>query len=295
MLGPNTFVVGCAKAGTSAICSYLRRHHQAFVPRIKEPDWYAQDLGLATVRGIQTIADYRSLYGSAEEHHLVRVDGSPSSLLSEVAAARIAADVPDARIVILLRNPVEVIHSLHSQVVVAGIQPIKGFEAAVRSALEPPVRRDPLGVWTRYFDVVRLASQVQRYLDAFPREQVHIVRFDELCSAPASTWSRLQSFLGLDPQTIDLSVVNPNTEAVVPGIQRLVFAPEGRLRSLGLRVLPPAARRRLRTGLVRLNVRERPRSSMDTAVRALVLEHVRPEIDSLGTLLGWDLRDWLIS
>lgn len=291
---PNTFVVGCAKAGTTALCGYLRAHEQAFVPRLKEPSWFGADLRLSPVHGIHTEADYRALFEPARHDHAVLVDGSPSSLLSAVAARRIAAEVPDARIVVSIRNPIDVIHALHSQTVVAGVQPIRDFEEALQVARHPaPTSQDPMQIWTRYFDVVRLAEQVHRYLDAFPAEQIQVVRFDDLRADPGTVWADLQAFLGLTQHPLALDVVNPNTEPIVPAVQRLVFRHDSPLVGIGRRAFPASIRRGLRQAIYRLNVRERPRQPMTAAARELILDEIADDIVAIGTLLDWDVRDWL--
>lgn len=296
MTMPNTFVVGCAKAGTTAVCSWLRYHDEAFVPALKEPDWFASDLGLAPFRGIHDRTGYLALFAAATDRHRVVVDGSPSSLLSEVAAPRIAYEAPGARIVISIRDPVEVVHALHSQTVVAGLQPIDDFDAAVRAAMDPAMGApdDPLQTWNRYLDVVRLEPQLQRYFDAFPRERIHVIRFDRLRDDPESTWAELQTFLGLTHRPLPTTdAVNPNTEPVFPALQRLAYHPRSRLRRVARRAVPPRARRSMRDAVYRSNVRQRPRRDMSDETRRMILAEIEPDVRALGRLVGWDVDDWL--
>ncbi len=172
MRKPNFFIVGAAKAGTSSLWKYLNSHPQVFMPRDelhKEPCFFSsfgESMGLDY---------YLNLYATASEKQTLCGDASTAHLSDPVSAERIYAFNPDARIIIILRNPADRAYSLYNWMVQEGYEYAGSFEEAlrlenIRAAKSIPNWFDYGYYWDfMYFRSGLYYQQVKRYLDLFKR------------------------------------------------------------------------------------------------------------------------------
>ena len=139
-------------------------------------------------------------------------EASPSYLFHPLAAERVAALMPDARLVAVLRNPVDRAFSHYQHEVALGREPLS-FEDALDAEgerMRGEVERmlsDPSyfsHAWWNYTYVSRgrYAEQLERWYAAFPREQILVVLSDELSLDPAETYARVLDFLGARPHEL---------------------------------------------------------------------------------------------
>lgn len=199
--GPDFFVVGAPKCGTTSIYEYLRNHPQIFLPRIKEPNHFATDLEIKSYPEIDSLERYLDLFAAAAGAS-ARGDASQFHLYSRVAARNIQRFNPGAKIVVLLREPISLMRSLHAQYLSTGDEEVSGFEAAV--ALEDDRlagRRVPRSTLfprcMAYLDVATLSVQVERYLEHFERSAIRIVLLDDLRRDARGVYRDLLRFLGV--------------------------------------------------------------------------------------------------
>jgi hypothetical protein len=201
---PDFLILGAQKAGTTALYAYLRWHPDITGPSFKEVSffdrhyaqgerWYRAHLPLRR----------RGLVGEA----------SPSYLFHPLAPERVARMLPNARLIALLRDPVERAFSHYQHEVALGREPLP-FEAAIeqedermRGEVEHMVR-DPSyfsHAWWNYTYVGRgrYADQLERWFASFPKEQLLVVLTDELSADTAGTYRRVLDFLGADAQELD--------------------------------------------------------------------------------------------
>ena len=136
MKRPDTFVVGAFKSGTTALYEYLRAHPQIFMCVPKEPMYFGADLTPRYRR--MTEQEYLALFADAQPGQRAG-EASPWYLYSHSAPAEIAHFAPDARIIVMLRNPVDVMHAQHGQLVFNRREDITDFAAALEA--EPARRR----------------------------------------------------------------------------------------------------------------------------------------------------------
>src|SRR5665647_751711 len=107
---PDFFIVGAPKCGTTAMNNYLAQHPDVFMAQ-KEIHYFGSDLKM---RVKVSESEYLNYFQNAEEKKLIG-EASVWYLFSEKAAAEIKAFSPQAKIIIMLRDPIDVLHSLHSQ------------------------------------------------------------------------------------------------------------------------------------------------------------------------------------
>lgn len=295
MKRPDFFIVGAFKAGTTALYEYLRPHPQVFMSVPKEPMYFGADLTPRYRR--MTEAEYLDLFKAARPDQHAG-EASPWYLASTSAAAEIRAFEPSARAVIMLRNPVDVMYSQHSQLVFNRREDLTDFADALAAEDDRRAgRRLPTGAIRPealfYRHSVGFAEQVARYLDVFGRDALHFVVFDDLVADPRAVYRGVLEFLGVDPTfEVDLSLYNPSRAARSGRLQEAVFNPPGPLRALvgRLRRLPIA--HRLRDAMVSANSRPTARQPMDPGLRRQLTTEFTPQVAELGLLIGRDLSTW---
>lgn len=296
MRWPDFFIVGAPKSGTTAIYEYLRQHPMLFLPERKELRYFAADLGVRHRLNLDRDA-YLRHFSAAAPHQKIGT-AYVWYLFSETAAAEIRDCVPDARILVLLRNPVDVLYSLHSEFLYNGNEDIASFEEALDASEArraghriPAEAHFPRGL--DYLSTVRFSDQLTRYLDAFGRDRVHATVFDDLAADPADTCAAILGFLGvqLDPG-MSLDRVNPNKRVRSGALRGLLSNPPAWTRSVARALVPPRARSRLYARAVRLNTRTEPRPPLSPVLRRRLTQALAPEIERLGRLIGRDLTAW---
>jgi hypothetical protein len=292
---PDFFIVGAFKAGTTAMYEYLRAHPQIFMSVPKEPMYFGQDLTPRYRR--MTENEYLGLFREARADQRAG-EASPWYLYSKSAPAEIDAFDPQSKVIIMLRNPVDVMYAQHSQLVFNQREDLTDFQAALDA--EPDRLRgervpvDAIRPEALYYrQSVRFPEQVERWLEVFGRERVHFIVFDDLVVDVSAVYRDTLEFLGVDPTVeLDLSVYNPNKQARSGRIQRLIFAPRGPFRALfgALRRFP--LMHRVRDAMVSANSARATRQTMDPALRARLTEEFAPQVAALGRIIGRDLTAW---
>ena len=296
---PTFFIVGAPKCGTTALYEYLRPHPNIFMPEIKEPHFFARDLG--TYPRIQQLDDYFGLFAPATERHLQLGEASVYYLRSTVAIPAIREFNPDAKLIAMFRNPVDMVYSLHSQLLHVSEEIVADFETAwrlqerrARGLDLPPRIRSPLLV--QYADVGRFGTQVERMLACFPREQVKLILYDDFAAAPQRIYDEVIAFLGVPHDgRAEFPRINENKGVRLAWLRRFYRKPppvlRGAVRSLK-RAVGGESISAAKKKLVALNtVRER-RAPLSPALRAEIAAGFREEVALLGRLMQRDLSHW---
>jgi hypothetical protein len=297
---PNFFIVGAPKCGTTAMYEYLSPHPDIFMPEtVKEPHYFAPEYQLQLATRYSNLDTYLNLFADARTEKRIG-EASVFYLCAPEAAHKIWEFDPHARIIIMLRNPVDMMYSLFYQERFAGNERLETFEAALAAEAD---RKQGIGVSPRstpqklfYRDIGRFSEQVQRYFDCFGRENVHVIIYDDLRKDVGEVYRQTLQFLDVDPDfQADFKVHNPNQEPRVQTVNRLIRQPPKAVAGLHAalrRVTPPAARNFIWSTIKSLNTRVKPRPPMRPETRQQLLAEFRPEVDRLSELLGRDLNSW---
>jgi hypothetical protein len=296
---PDFFIAGAPKCGTTALYEYLSFHPNIFLATIKEPHYFAKDLG--TYPRIKTPEEYAAIFAERSAQHLRVGEASVYYLRSSVAIPGIREFNPEARIIAMFRNPVDMVHSLHAQLLYVSEETVEDFEEAwhlqerrARGIDLPPRIRSPLLV--QYREVGQFGTQVQRLLDAFPREQVKLILFDDLAESPQRIYDEVIEFLGVahDART-EFPRINENKRARLAWLKQFSRKPPPMLRD-AIRSLKQAVGAErigaVKKKMVAFNtVRER-RAPLSPAFRAELVETFREEVAILSQVLDRDLSHW---
>lgn len=293
MRRPDFFIVGAPKCGTTAMNYYLKQHPDIFIAKSKEMHFFGSDLDFSNrIRIRYSEEEYLSYFSGAKNQKRAG-ESSVFYLYSERAAAEIKEFCPSANIIIMLRNPVDMLYSWHSQSLYNGDENIDDFESALdaedhrKRGLCIPQRGIFPVKCLFYREVAKYTQQVQRYLDTFGNEKVHIIIFDDLRSDTAKVYQETLCFLGVNPGfQPKFRVVNPNKSVRSKAVRNF---------SLWLRgtCIPIPLRRRLLQGIRFLNTRYEPRSPMDPKLRRRLQAEFISEVEGLSQLLGRDLMYWI--
>jgi hypothetical protein len=298
---PDFFIVGAPKCGTSAMADYLAAHPEIFMAR-KEMHHFGSDLQFGPRFYRRNLEEYLEEFGARNGERCAG-EASVWYLYSRNAAAELKAFNPDARVLILLRDPVEVLHSLYFQFRFDGNEQLGTFEQALDAEEDRRCGRRvsrlsyfPPGLL--YRDVVRFTEQVRRFQETFDRRQLHIIVYDDLCADPAATYRGALRFLGVSEEAgaADFQLVN-GAKAVRSRLVRALLGDPT------LRRAAVAARRRLPAWLCRMlervesrlwdsNTRAARRPQIAPELRRRLQVEFAPELDSLSGLLGRDLTHW---
>lgn len=294
MKKPDFFIVGAPRCGTTAMCAYLREHPDIYVPENKEPCFFGSDL-IRLNRPVMDEGEYLALF--AEGKGLLCGEGSTWYLLSELAAHEIHEHNPNAKIIIQVRSPFEVLQSAHKQGLNNGFEDIENIEQALdaepdRRAGKRIPRSCTMADTLFYSNLVRYTANVQRYRDVFEPENIRIIVYDDIRADTAQVYRETLEFLGVDTTFVtDFAPVNVNKQLLSARFQRFIKAPPKWISSLG-KFVPDRAVRGLQKSLYYVNTRYNEREPLDPEVARRLKKKYAPEVERLSDLLGRDLTHW---
>ena len=270
---PTFLVVGAMRSGTTSLARYLAPHPDVFFSPKKEIHFFDfnHDKGTDWYRAFFAGSDAAKAAGEA----------TPSYMYVAEAVPRMAALVPDAKLVAILRDPVERAYSHYWHERALGRERL-GFAEAI--AAEPGRLRSPDPVArarAAYLDRGRYAEQLERLAEHFPRDAIHVMLLEDLQKEPRRIYADLCRFLGVD-------------EGFVPDGLTERHNVSRSLRSLTLRRVTGRLPRdsRFAAWLRRVNRRGQGYPPMDAEVRARLREEFRKPNADLARWLGRDLSAW---
>jgi Sulfotransferase domain len=290
---PDFFIVGAPKCGTTALYTYLAGHPDIGMSRHKEPLFFASERGRQ--RGSVTLAHYLSMFDHATGKSRIG-EASTGYLASQRAPREILAFNRNAQIIVMVRNPVDVLHSLHSQRIFGGSEHILDFELAMKTGAtrywkHGPFRREAV-LGLDYRETTRFSEHIRRYIKVFGRERVHVIVFDDFARAPGVEYEKVLSFLGLPwDGRHQFGIVNANRRRRSQRGQDVLRQLSEKFRLL--RRCFPDSCRRMRAAAERINLVYEPRRPMESGFRRELELEYAPEIRNLESLLDQNLSHWL--
>lgn len=294
---PSFFIVGAPKCGTTAMGRYLAAHPDVFMSVPKEPFFFATDL--PGMRKVTSQDAYLELFSQGAGKARLSGEASTLYLFSKEAVANIQQFDPASRLIVMLRNPVELVHAFHGQLLYGFFEDEPDFtrawdlqEARAGGASLPSGCREP--ALLQYASVGALGSQVQRLLDGADRDRILFLIFDDLVRDPAGVYAQVLRFLGLphDGRT-DFPRQNPSQAHRFRSLSKLktaLFRRSPLFERAFWRVVRGAG---LEAAARKLVVRPRPRTPLPSETRSRLLEWAAPEIETLARSVNRDLSHWL--
>ena len=298
---PDFFIAGAPKAGTTALHAALARHQALYMSAVKEPKFFLTD-GPPPARGgpgdVQTYRehvwrreDYEALFDPAPAG-VLRGESTPFYLYNKAALRRIRALIPDARIIVILRDPVERAHSNWTHMWSAGLDPIGDV---VRACAEED-RRIAAG-WAdfwHYTALGRYGEQLEHLYTVFPRDQVMVLRYRALIENPAGVLDRICAFLCV-PAGVLTEVPRENVTAHPHLTARhRALSQALRIGTAASTILPGRTQAAV-TGLLqrRLQQDAPPRRPLTWEERQALIPRFEADIRLLEDITGEGFGDWL--
>jgi Sulfotransferase domain len=301
MRKPNFFFVGAPKSGTTAMAQYLALRPDIFMAR-KEMHTFGEDLHFGPQFYRRKLDAYLAEFEDWGDQPRAG-EASVWYLYSKTAAAEIKAFNPDAQIIIMLRDPVEMLHSMYYAFRWDGNEHLPTFEAALaaesqRRAGLMTTRQTYFAQGLVYHEIVRFTEQVRRYFRLFGRERVHVVIYDDFAVDVAGTYRRALDFLGVNSTRIETEFepVNANKFVKSSALRNFLSDPLVRSTLVAIRPMLPKMVFRMMQNvdarLRKLNSRDGVRPPMSPEVRERLNFDFAPEVAHLSELLGRDLTHW---
>lgn len=304
MAEPEFFLIGAPKSGTTALASYLAEHPGLFMAVPKEPHFFATDM--PRYRWTRTWDQYRALFDPAPPGALCG-EASIWYLYSREAVARIRSAYPDARLIVMLRRPDEMVHSLQRQLLFMREEDQRSMrrawdlEHSRRHGRDvPSLCRDPKVLYYRC--VARYGEQLERVFSHFPASRVKVILYEDFAEDPAVVYRDILSFLGVTDDARDnFPTVNPHKAPRSIALQsalRWLFERMHRMRlkiheASGIDLSKLWLHKPVTRFLAERNVRPEPKPELEKELREEIIASYRDDILRLQGLIERDLSAWL--
>lgn len=297
---PNFFIIGAPKCGTTALCEYLKEHPHIFISDPKEPHYFAEDFD--NYRLVKTKNDYFDLFKDAQEDNVAVGEGSVFYLYSSVALQNIYQFDSQAKIIVMLRKPSELVYSFHSQLLYSADEQEQDFETAwYLQSLRKQGKKIPTtcreAELLQYAAVGKLGKQIERLFTIFPRQQVEIIWFEDFISNTQQVYDRVLDFLAVphDNRT-DFSRINENKKHKLSVLGRFSEKPPVAFTEILMQTKKILGIDRL--GLLdtirSFNTKTGSRSPLKESFHIEIAKEFKDDVNKLAKILDKDLSNWTV-
>lgn len=299
MAKPNFFIIGAPKCGTTALSEYLREHPQVFITDPKEPHYFATDF--PNYPKTKTLAAYLELFQGVENQHLAIGEASVLYLYSSQAISNIHKFNPQAKIIVMLRNPIDMVYSFHSQLFYICYETESDFAKAwelqsVRSQGKAISRLCTEPQVLQYSEVGKLGKQMEKLMNIFPAEQIYPILFDDFVVDTQSVYEKVLNFLEV-PQNFrtNFPPINENKVQKLRLLGQLTQQIPGLLINTVMKIKQLMGIKRLYVldTIRRFNTQKTKRQSLNKEFRLKLIDEFRDDIHRLSLVLNKDLNHWL--
>ena len=290
---PNFLVIGAPRCGTTTLYECLKQHPQIFMSPLKEPmffileDDHQKYVGPAHPTVSRNIDGYQSLFQNVRGESAIG-EASPCYLFSERAPGKIKKYVPNVKIIIMLRNPVDRSYSHFLFNRLGGIEPLASFEAAL-AAEEDRIRKGWFIYW-HYISMGYYGQQIERYFSYFDRTQFRFFLLEDLIREPAKLFREVFQFLGVE-DTVRIEKPEKYNSSGEPRsriVHDLISKPSI-LKTPLKKILSTRTQYRLLTIFINRNLEKPP---LSRAMRSRMIELYRKDILKTQELIHRDLSPW---
>lgn len=190
---PTLFVVGAAKSGTTTICHLLNQHEHVFFPEIKEPHFFCYE----EIKNnyyykspiYSNLNQYLNLYTQANKNQILG-DGTVHYLYYPKTAQNIYTLSPNAKIIIIIRNPIDRAFSHYLMDIKTGVHNNSFLEI-----LKNKEKYEKF--YIEYVELGLYSKQIQKYIDIFGKKNVKIFTFEKMKNEMPKLINDILSFTNL--------------------------------------------------------------------------------------------------
>lgn len=297
-------IVGKPKCGTTALARFLEEHPDICISNPKEPNYFSTDLteisdrhhGYKKYFPIRTPKDYSKCFSHCEPNQ-IKGEASPRYLSSEQSAYNIHKHNPAAKIIIMIRNPVDFMYSAHRQLVTSCIEDVESFEEALNlEEVRKKGKNIPKGARYPshfiYTERAKYYKELKRYFDVFPREQILVLTNEEFKKDNQKHYTRTLEFLGANKSyQPNFKLVNSSKAPRFRTLNRLYNNPWIR-RNLYRMIGPSLFEKLARLGR-KIVLKDKKREPLSPELRRELEQKLMPDIKRMSQLLNRDLvHEW---
>jgi len=281
------FIVGAAKAGTTSLYHYLNEHSDIEMSSQKEPDFFS-DTSLHTQmlyygkNRIDTIEKYHALF---QQENVLRGDASVSYLFYEDVPKKIIKYNPNAKIVIMLRNPIDRAFSHYLMDYRLGLVSEK-FETIIQKKSKHKYANL---FYQQYIQVSEYTRQIKNYLNIFSKENICIIDYEDFKKNTSDVVNRVYIFLGVDNSFQPCLRNKYNTYSmpknlIIRYIYSFVF-----LRKIIATILP----KNLVAIIRQLLFRNKNKPQLSSETKKILKQHFENDVQELSVLLNKNFKKWI--
>ena len=291
---PNFFILGAPKAGTTALSAYLQQHPQIYMSPLKEPHFFTienqnpdfRDAGDAT-RAVTQWSEYLKLFNGRRDEIAVG-EASTTYLSSRKAAQGIHARLPDARLIAILRQPIERAYSAFVMYHRENREDKESLLAAIETEHLGKHYHGETGVYQArgfYFE------PLSTYIQLFGKQNIKIYLYEDFVQQPQALLNDLHEFLEVDSFQADMSITHNVGGIHKSGVLKNLLTRPNPIRFFARKLMPSKLRISMREKIKGADLEKaRP---LDHATWEALLEVYREDIANLQTLIDRDLSHWL--
>lgn len=301
MKRPNLFIVGHPRTGTSALHDFLGQHPDIYMSVPKEPVYFARDLQRDSDRFHQkekyfpfrTEEAYLHLFRHCSGEKVVG-ESTAVYLYSKEAAGEISYFNPDAKIIMIFREPISWIISFHSKACQILGEDERDLERALlleeaRKQGKALSRRVMAPSILYYTEFIRFREQIERYRAFFEDAAIKIILHDDFRADNKKVFSEILEFIGADPDFVpDFKTVNVSrAKSRFPGLQRIIQSPA--ITKRAARLMPRPLYHRMTRFYWENLFTQGERIEISAELKRGLMKRFAPEVRFLGELLQRDL------
>lgn len=300
---PNFFIIGVAKAGSTSLDSYLDQHPDIFMCPRKEPRFFAvagkEDTSVPgpmgkrlMLDGVTDLVTYEALFAQAQDEKMVGENSNRYMEESEIVAERIQQYNPEARLLAILRDPVDRSYSHFQMNVRSRVE--NGNAVFTPSGVRPDalVKRlsDPF-----YVNMGQYHAQLQPYFKIFNQDELKVICLRDLISDRDKALRDIFQFLGVD-DTFTLPATKVHNAGGIPRsttIQQFIkgVGVAGSLKELVRSVVPGRLYKWIKWKIYHNNQVTAP--PLPASVRARLIPLYKDDIERLKTSIDMDIEEWM--
>jgi hypothetical protein len=296
---PNFFIIGAPRCGSTALTRYLSSHPDIFIPLQKESHYFADDFH--RFREVSSLDAYARLFKAASAQAAIG-EASVYYLYSEPALRRIDQFDNASKIIVLVRNPIDMLYSFHRQLLATYHEDESDFPAAwqlqeSRSRGERIPQQCLLPQMLQYATVGRLGERVDAVLRHFGADRVHVILFDDFVADTPAVYRQTLGFLGVpDDDRSEFPRINQNRNNRIPRLEPLMRRPGAwmvQAKQLLRNCVGNQRYAQLTDAYLRLFTTTEQRAPLPEEFVAELADEFRADIGHLSDLLKRDLSGWL--
>lgn len=273
---PNFIIAGTEKSGTSSLVFYLREHSSIYIPSIKEIYFFNNESNFN--KGIEW---YEKWFSGWSGEKAVG-ECTPLYMYDPICSKKIADLFPEIKLIFILRNPVDRAYSNYWHQVRAGRE-FQPFEESLKKSRNRIIKNKYNSRHYSYLDKGFYYIQLRRFMDRFSREQIHVIKFDDLIKYSEETLNRIYSFLEVEPKKKHRSINTIKNKTKLPRSRYIQYAAR---KVFGISFIFKAISR------ININLGFEDYPPMTTKTKKYLINYFTEDINRLEALTGINFSLW---